>query len=60
MEPGMAVVKGEEPIHGELSTEIIIFARKHLLAHACPDLGLEIENCPKSEITPLVAPSDDQ
>jgi hypothetical protein len=34
VETGVTVVEGEETIHGELSTEVVVFTREHLFSHS--------------------------
>lgn len=51
VETRVTIVEREEAVHGELSAEVVVFATKHLLAHACADLGLEIENRAETEVT---------
>lgn len=53
MESRVTVVEGEESIHGELSSEVVVLSREHLLSHSGSDLGLEVENRSESEISSL-------
>lgn len=55
VESRVAVVEGEEAVHGELGAEVVVLAREHLLSHSRPDLRLEVEDGTKSEISTLTA-----
>lgn len=49
----MTVVKRQEPINGQLCTEIVVFPRKHLFPHTSPNLSLEIEDSTETQISPF-------
>lgn len=53
VETRVTIVEGKESIHGELSTEVVVFAREHLFTHTGRNLGSEVENRSESEITTL-------
>src|SRR6266702_2565374 len=53
MEPGMAVIEGQETVYWQLCTQVIIFSAEHLFTHASTDLRLEMEDCPEAEVTPF-------
>jgi hypothetical protein len=55
METRMSVIEGQEPVDGELRSEIIVLATEHLLAHTCSNLRLEVENSTKSKIATFPA-----
>lgn len=58
VETGVAVIEGQESIHRQLSTKVVVFTRQHLFSHTGTDLGLEIENCAETQITTLYKASD--
>ena len=51
----MGVVEGEESVQGQLRSKVVVLARQHLFTHSGTDLGVEVEDRPKSEITTLAA-----
>lgn len=44
LESRVTIVEREEPVDGELGTEVIVLSTEHLLTHTGTNLGLEIEN----------------
>jgi len=50
----MAIV-GQEPVDRQLSAKVVVFSTRDLFAHACPDLGREIQNRSKTETASLAA-----
>lgn len=55
VETGVAVVEGEEAVHGELRAEVVVFAREHLLSHSRSNLGLEVEDGAEAQVATLSA-----
>jgi len=53
MEPRVSIVERQEPIQRQLSTEIIVLARQHLLTHTSTDFGCEVQNGAKTQVTTL-------
>jgi len=53
VETRVTIIEGEESIHGELSTEVVVFSREHLFSHTGRNLCGEVENRSESEITTL-------
>ena len=53
MEPRVTVVERQEAIERELTAEIIVLATEHLLSHTGANLGLEVEDSAKAQITPF-------
>ena len=51
VEAGMGVVEGQEAVERELGSEVVVFSREHLLAHAGTDLCGEVEDGAETKVT---------
>ncbi|KAH3665928.1 hypothetical protein OGAPHI_004117 [Ogataea philodendri] len=53
METQVSIVEREESVQWELSTQVVVLSRKHLLSHTSTNLSGEIQNRTKTEISSL-------